>query len=132
MFAHSCICKPIYVYVRLHVSLRHAHQPVTHGPAATATAAAACAVSVSAGWQGERRTSLWLTQAERGFLHIFCHAIWALVSVAARSGPTWQHKVETDICSFNLLVKRENNLQTKLSVCLLNKVYCISFKHVFI
>lgn len=27
--------------------------------------------------------SLGLTQAERGFLHIFCHTIWGLVSVAA-------------------------------------------------
>lgn len=35
------------------------------------------------GWQREGRPSLWLTQAERGFLHIFCGAIWALVSVAA-------------------------------------------------
>lgn len=32
---------------------------------------------------GMGRPSLWLTQAKRGFLHIFCHTIWALVSVAA-------------------------------------------------
>lgn len=38
-------------------------------------------VSMQAGREG--RPSLWLTQAERGFLHIFCHTIWALVSVAA-------------------------------------------------
>lgn len=37
-------------------------------------------VSLQAGREG--RPSLWLTQAERGFLHIFCHTIWALVSVA--------------------------------------------------
>lgn len=78
VFAHSCICMLIYVCVR--VSPRRARQPVTHGPAA----AAACA----AGWQREGRPSLWLTQAERGFLHIFCGAIWALVSVAA---PLWTH-----------------------------------------
>ena len=40
-----------------------------------------CEVSLQAGREG--RPSLWLTQAERGFLHIFCHTIWALVSVAA-------------------------------------------------
>ena len=55
-------------------------------------------VSMQAGREG--RPSLWLTQAERGFLHIFCHTIWALVSVAARFGPTWQLTVQTDICSF--------------------------------
>lgn len=82
VFAHSYICMLIYVYVW--VSPRRTRQPVTHGPAA----AAACAVSISADWQREGRPSLWLTQAERGFLHIFCGAIWALVSVAA---PLWTH-----------------------------------------
>lgn len=70
-------------------------------------------VSLRAGREG--RPSLWLTQAERGFLHVSCRAIWALVSMAAPLRPTWQHKVWLDICSFNLLVNRENNLVIKLS-----------------
>lgn len=48
-----------------------------------ATALARVVLLSLAGWQGRGRPSLWLTQAERGFLHIFCHTIWALVSVAA-------------------------------------------------
>lgn len=48
----------------------------------------------------EGTPSLWLTQAERGFLRIFCHTIWALASVAALL--VWTHlaaTVQTDICS---------------------------------
>lgn len=52
-----------------------------------------------AGWQ-RRRPSLGLTQAERPFLHILCHTIWGpCVWACLFSGPPWQLRVHTDICS---------------------------------
>lgn len=79
LYLHIPVYACVFMFVWIWVLVYHASQPVTHGFAAITLARVE---SVPAGWQ-RGRPSLWLTQAERGFLHIFCHTIWALVSVAA-------------------------------------------------
>lgn len=78
VFAHSCICMCIYVCVNTGMAV----------PCMPASSTWLCCHNSGSCCErpcrlAEGRPSLRLTQAKRGFLHIFCHTIWALVSVAA-------------------------------------------------